>query len=174
MEFPYLVPNRAVTDSFLFAISIAERAHRGQLDKADDPYFWHVLRVGSSLLPDLDAAVVGLFHDIVEDCDRRWRLEVCRFLGGNLYAEVLTLSRVEGETYEDYIQRVISGGPLARKVKWADLKDNLDLARLARAAAQGADILPLLEKYNRALRLLAEAELPASKNPILTPDQEKA
>ena len=40
------------------------------------------------------------------------------------------MTRREGETYEDVIRRSLTH-PVARRVKLADIKDNLDIRRLA-------------------------------------------
>src|SRR6185437_16360810 len=59
------------------------------------------------------------------------------------------------DTYENYIQSLTietPEGAMARKIKLADLRDNLDLRRFALAVANaGADTMaPLRERYLRA------------------------
>jgi hypothetical protein len=53
------------------AISFAERAHRGQVRKGTQkPYFTHPVAVGMMVLAHghgIEAAVVGLLHDVIED-----------------------------------------------------------------------------------------------------------
>ncbi|MBZ5640886.1 MAG: HD domain-containing protein [Acidobacteriia bacterium] len=53
------------------AIGFAERAHRGQLRKGTQkPYFVHPVAVGMMVLAHgygIEAAVVGLLHDVIED-----------------------------------------------------------------------------------------------------------
>lgn len=153
-----LAPDWTITDPVVNAISIMGRAHRGQVDKAGEPYLFHPLRVGISLLPDVDSVLVGIFHDVVEDCDPRWHREVQLFVGEELFKDVLALSqkKAEGESYEDYIARCAAAGPRARKVKLADLRDNLDGDRLARARARGTDVDRLIKKYAYALEVLYE------------------
>ena len=46
----------------------------------------------------------------------------------DIVAAIGSLTRLDGENYNDYIERV-SKNPLARKVKINDLKDNLDVTR---------------------------------------------
>lgn len=115
------------------AISYAAYRHMGQLDKAGEPYIWHVLRVGISLLPDLDAVRVGLLHDIFEDTPAR-RAEVDLILGRDpdSMADLLALTRREDEEYGAYIER-IALRPTAAKVKLADLRDNSEPSRFGRA-----------------------------------------
>ena len=49
-----------------FAINLAGVAHNKQLDKAGEPYLWHVLRVGIGLLPDVDACLLGIWIEYTE------------------------------------------------------------------------------------------------------------
>ena len=50
------------------AFAIATRAHHAQTDKAGAPYLGHPVRV-SAAVDELDAKVVGLLHDVVEDSE---------------------------------------------------------------------------------------------------------
>ena len=52
------------------AISIAVEAHEGQIDKGGNPYILHPLRVMMSLRT-VDEMIVGVLHDVVEDCSDR-------------------------------------------------------------------------------------------------------
>lgn len=133
------------------AITLAGRAHQGQKDKAGDPYFWHVLRVGASLLPDLDAAIVGLLHDVLEDTS--FPLRTLWALFPRQAAAVELLTRSPQQPYHVYLAD-LARSPLARKVKLADIRDNLNPDRLTRAAANGADVARLATKYTHALNVL--------------------
>lgn len=117
------------------AINLACDAHRGQVDKAGYPYLWHVLRVGISLLPDIAAAQVGILHDVFEDAPPQFRPIAKQLLGQYLAEAVQILTHAGIETYACYIERILEApgpaGELVRKVKRADLADNLNPARLA-------------------------------------------
>lgn len=142
-------------DRLRAAIDLAFDAHAGQVDKAGDPYIWHILRVGMSLLPDEDAAILGLLHDLLEDCPVAAAIAVARDFGPAVFPRVWILTRREGEAYAEYIDRVATHpDPIVRQVKLADIYDNLDPDRLLRAAANGTDIAALVTKYTHALRLL--------------------
>lgn len=54
------------------AIKIATNAHEEQVDKAGKPYIDHPLRVMNMGVTD-DEKIVGVLHDVVEDCD--WNFE---------------------------------------------------------------------------------------------------
>lgn len=127
------------------AILLATQAHRGQVDKAGRPLILHALRVMLSLDSEVER-MVGILHDVIEDAGHS--LESLRRLG---YSEEVLhaldcLTRREGETYEQFIERVKSD-PVARSVKVADLEDNLDVTRLPKLA--DGDLVRL-EKYRRA------------------------
>jgi len=50
------------------AIKIALEAHIGQVDKGGNPYILHPLRVMLSLNSE-EERIVGVLHDVVEDCE---------------------------------------------------------------------------------------------------------
>ena len=138
------------------AIALAARAHRGQVDKSGEPYILHSLRV--MLKQQSEAArIVAVLHDVVEDTavtisDLRsagYDDEVCD--------AVDSVTRRPDETYEAMISRV-AANPIARRVKLADLEDNMD----PRRRLEGAREAQRQARYREArLRLLAAA--PESK-----------
>jgi (p)ppGpp synthase/HD superfamily hydrolase len=131
------------------AIRIAAEAHRGQRDRAGAPYVLHPLRV--MLRMDTDAGrMAAILHDVVEDS--AWTLDDLRARGfpAEVVEAVDRLTRRPGEPYDDAVERA-AAHPLARRVKVADLEDNLDLRRLDRL--DGRDVARL-ERYLRAWRRL--------------------
>ena len=112
---------------------LAERAHHGQVDKADRPYIQHP-RTVARILADQGhgdhALMAGLLHDIVEDTDVT--LDDLRQRGypGEVVRAVDAVTRREGESYMDLICRA-AADPLGRLVKLADNETNSDPARLA-------------------------------------------
>jgi (p)ppGpp synthase/HD superfamily hydrolase len=144
------------TIRFELALLIAKQAHHGQIDLAGQPYLWHPLRVGASLLPDMDAAIAGLLHDVIEDGPAHTLYLLSTFFPGVILDTVRTLTRNNpSESYTDYIHRVALD-PLAAKVKFADLADNLRPDRLAAvAAAEGQERADeLRQRYIAALDYL--------------------
>ncbi len=131
------------------AIALAHQAHAGQIDKAGAPYVEHPLRMVESLA-DTEAKIVAVLHDVVEDTPVT--LDDLREAGYSpqVVAAVDGLTRREGETYEEFIQRA-GANPLARQVKIADLRDNMNLARIAEPTARDYE---RLERYKRALEAL--------------------
>ena len=135
------------------AISIAAEAHRGQRDKAGAPYLLHPLRL--MLRMDSEAAMMAaVLHDVVEDSD--WTLERLRERGFSeeVVEAVACLTHRDGESYEDFVER-LKTNPLARRVKLADLEDNMNVLRIGQL---GPKDLQRIEKYHRAWCVLKEIE----------------
>ncbi|WNG55301.1 HD domain-containing protein [Archangium gephyra] len=133
------------------AIALAVEAHRGQRDKSGKTYILHPLRVMMRLETDTER-MVAILHDVVEDTP--WTLERLRGLG--YPEEVLSaldcLTKREGETYEAFIERILPH-PLARRVKRADLEDNMDVRRLLAFTPRDAE---RLARYRAAWARLQE------------------
>ena len=128
------------------ALEIARKAHAGQVDKGGDTYIFHPVRVALHCRTETEK-IVALLHDVVEDTDVT--LDDLRKEGFD--TEVLDalqcLTRIEGEDYMDFIQRVATN-PLATQVKIHDLKDNMDVSRLGGKPHWKMDI------YKKALAYL--------------------
>jgi (p)ppGpp synthase/HD superfamily hydrolase len=139
------------------AIRVAVDAHAGQLDKAGKSYILHPLRVMMTVeSPSLDSArKVAVLHDVVEDS--KWTLESldAKFgLTTEEQAALQLLTHGEHEDYDAYVERLASHS-LARAVKIADLRDNLDVTRLEQVTEKDAK---RISKYLRSLRRLMRFE----------------
>lgn len=138
------------------ATNVAFRAHEGQVGKDGLPYVTHPLHVAESM-PDETSTCAALLHDVVEDTDIT--TDDLRALG--IPEEVIrvidVLTHRRGETYDDYVRRV-ARDPVARVVKLADLRHNMDETRLGMTpeeAASDAGTLRRRAKYARALDILS-------------------
>ncbi|MBI3679974.1 MAG: HD domain-containing protein [Acidobacteria bacterium] len=107
---------------------LAARMHKGQTDKAGQPYILHLIRVMLRMEDD-DSRIVAVLHDLVEDTSVT--LDDLRAAGYSerVLAAVDALTRRTGEEYAAFIERV-AHDPVARLVKLADLTDNMNLNRL--------------------------------------------
>lgn len=137
------------------AVALAAQAHRGQVDKAGQPYILHPLRVMLRVGGD-DARMAAVLHDVVEDTE--WTPAKLRDAG---YPEAVVravehLTRGAGETYPEFIARA-AADPVAREVKLADLADNMDIRRLGEVTAKDEE---RLARYRAAWRQLTDAPLP--------------
>lgn len=135
------------------AIALAALAHAGQVDKAAQPYILHPLRLMLQTETEVER-MAAVLHDVVEDT--RYTLASLQRLGFPeevlVAVDALTRRVDEGETYEAFVERA-GQNAVARRVKIADLKDNLDLGRIR--DPQPKDF-QRLERYRRALAILTE------------------
>ena len=132
------------------AIQIALEAHKGQLDKGGNPYILHPLRVMMSVDFELEK-IVAVLHDVVEDSN--WTFEALlaeRFSIEVIEALKSVTKKSDNEDYDSFIQRAIRN-PISRKVKIADLRDNLDVTRIPEL---GEKDLQRISKYKKALKTL--------------------
>ena len=131
------------------AIGIAVQAHRGQRDRYNSPYILHPLRV-MGRVRTVPEQIVAVLHDVVEDT--QWTLQDLK--GHGFPDEILValdcLTKRAGEPYEALIGRA-AANPLARRVKTADLEDNMDIRRCAQVAGPE---LKRLAKYLAAWETL--------------------
>ena len=130
-------------------ISIALQAHRGQVDKAGQPYICHPLRLMLQM-ETMEERMTAVLHDTVEDSD----VTIADLQSAGLSDEVVQaielLTHQDGVDYYEYIAQ-IKANPLARKVKLADLRDNMNLARIASPTDKDRK---RLEKYQKAVEFL--------------------
>ncbi|MGO8676811.1 MAG: GTP pyrophosphokinase [Limisphaerales bacterium] len=111
------------------AIGIAVQAHRGARDRYGSPYILHPLRV-MARVETVPEKIVAVLHDVVEDT--QWTFENLKNEGfsDEIVLALDCLTKRPGEAYEGLIGRA-APNPLARRVKVADLEDNMDIRRCA-------------------------------------------
>jgi len=133
------------------AILIAVQAHRGQKDKAGMPYILHPLRMMGKMKTEAEM-MAAVLHDVVEDT--RWTIEQLRERGfsDEVLNAVECLTKRDGEDYAAFIERAKSNR-IARKVKIADLEDNMDVRRISSFSMKDAD---RIAKYNKAWHQLVD------------------
>jgi (p)ppGpp synthase/HD superfamily hydrolase len=131
------------------AISFAANVHAGQVDKAGAPYILHPLRVMLSV-HSTEQRIAAVLHDVVEDC--RITFDQLRNEGFSevVVTAIAALTRREGESYEVFVERA-ARNPIAHAVKLADLRDNMDLTRIASPSEHDHE---RLAKYQRAVAIL--------------------
>lgn len=110
------------------AMYIAIKAHEKQLDRNNQPYIGHPLRVMEAG-KTLEEKIVGVLHDLIEDTKITLTNLSNEGFSDNIIDAVHALSKLDNEKYDHYIQRV-QKNDLAVRVKLNDLTDNMDLRRL--------------------------------------------
>jgi (p)ppGpp synthase/HD superfamily hydrolase len=133
------------------AIIIAVEAHKGQRDKFGAPYILHPLRVMARVKTE-EEMMVAILHDVVEDTE--WTFDRLRKVGFSetVVEAIDCVTKRAGESYDSLIDRA-RRNPLARRVKIADLEDNMDIRRIPEVTARDAE---RLAKYRRAWQTLTD------------------
>lgn len=143
------------------AIALARECHKGQVDKANKPYFGHAMRVTDHFKDDLHRQVAAL-HDILEDTDLTPGDLLSDGYSAEVVDQVTLLSRNYANGDKAYYE-AIKSNPIALAVKLADIDDNTDPVRLAE-----------LDKIDRALAdRLREKYRIALKRLRVTPPQDR-
>ena len=135
------------------AIAIAANAHQTHApDKGGAPYVLHPLRMMFQLESEAER-IVAVLHDVIEDHGGAWsfpRLANEGFPPDILEALQGVTKFHEEEDYGAFIRRAAIN-PVSRRVKLADLEDNMNLLRLQ--ALSDRDVLRL-RKYHASWQFL--------------------
>jgi (p)ppGpp synthase/HD superfamily hydrolase len=132
------------------SLAIALSAYSGQQDNVGRAYILHPLRVMAKMENE-DEMAVALLHNVVEDSEYTAKDLMDAGIPSHVVGAVECLTRVDGETYEDFITRVQTN-PLAAAVKIADLEDNMDILRFNEL---GEHELQRVGQYHKAWKKLA-------------------
>ena len=132
------------------ALSIARKAHEGQLDKAGVDYIEHPIYVASQVDTEEEKAV-ALLHDVIEDSPVSAEELLQAGLPETVVTAVQVLTKKKEQDYQTYLETV-KKNPLARLVKLADLKHNSDLSRLSSITEKDRE---RLKKYKKAIDFLS-------------------
>jgi len=135
------------------AICIAAGAHRWAKRKNGTPYVLHPLRMMCRVNTE-DAKVVAVLHDVVEDT--HWTLDALRGEGfpEHILHALDCVTKRAGESYDAFVARSASN-PLARKVKLADLEDNMNLRELPELTPNDSE---RMAKYLKAWKRLTASQ----------------
>jgi len=146
------------------AIEIAVDAHKTDIDKGGNPYILHPLRLMMQMDTE-DEKIVAVLHDVVEDHGEQWSMEKIKAEGFSTSVirgleSVTKMPEEESDASDDvyfsFVRRA-AADPIGRKVKFADIKDNLDITRLGRDITE-KDVARI-RKYKKALDILIEKDL---------------
>lgn len=134
------------------AIQIAVEAHAGVKDRGGKAYILHPLSVMMRVETDAEK-IVAVLHDVIEDTG--WTFDNLREEGFSEEIIEALGSVTKTSDEEDYDQFVLRAqkNEIGRKVKIADIKENLDVTRLGHLTEKDT---ARINKYKNALRLLME------------------
>lgn len=113
------------------AFEIAEKAHKGAVDRGGKEYIFHPITVALHCQTE-DEKVVALLHDVVEDTPITFddlRKDFPEYIVEAVDAVTRRKTEKIGDARWDYIRRA-KANAIARQVKIADLRHNSDLSRI--------------------------------------------
>ena len=131
------------------AIDISYYAHKGQFDKAGNPYVSHPIYVAGKMKTN-DEIIVALLHDVIEDTDLTLDYLIEEGYPDNIIKAIDAITRRPEEDYGHYIKRV-KENPLAKCIKIEDLKHNMDLRRIKNPTDSD---FQRVERYRLAMEIL--------------------
>ena len=152
--------NLAKLSDYERAMLIAKEMFEGVTDKEGKPYIEHLLFV-SEQMPTEDGKIVGLLHDLIEDTDTTLlELQEVGF-SDRVCSSLILLSKIKGTPYSEYIDRIISSNDeIAIRVKEADMRNNMDPARIANLAPDYQEKFRLKypPQYEKLINKIGEIE----------------
>ena len=131
------------------SLEIALKAYLGQKDKAGETYILHPLRIMAKMQTDEERSA-ALLHDVIEDSDYSAEDLLSEGIPTNVVEAVELLSKQDGDSYEEFVDRVLAN-PLAAKIKKADIEDNINILRLNSVTDKD---LKRIAKYHKAWKKL--------------------
>ncbi len=143
------------------ALKIATRAHKGQLDKAGEPYINHPKTV-ARMLGTEDAQTVALLHDVIEDTSVTPNDLRKAGFSDDIITALDCLTQREGEMRQEYIMRVAEN-LLATLVKLSDLKHNQELSRIKNPSEKDFE---RVARYREEERYFCEVQKQSVKGSI--------
>jgi (p)ppGpp synthase/HD superfamily hydrolase len=124
---------------------------------------FHVIRVTTAFLGDPLLQKIALLHDVVEDSPQQSSgpvtlRDIERWFGPEVSDAIDALSRRAKEPYlAGYIRR-LGVNPHARRVKLADLRDNMSETRMRQISENPGQALSRLRRYQAASIYLRELD----------------
>lgn len=131
------------------AMKISFDAHKNQVDKSGIPYVFHPFHLAEQMT-DEDTTIAALLHDTVEDTNLTFDYLREQGIPEHIIVALKLLTHDESVPYLDYI-KLIKVNDIAKAVKIADLKHNIDLTRLDEI---GEKDMARVEKYKKAIETL--------------------
>jgi (p)ppGpp synthase/HD superfamily hydrolase len=134
------------------AFQIAKIAFKDKVDKGGKLYFEHLLRVAKPFEQEPHLYIIGILHDLLEDCPEWTEKALSCLFDKNIVDAIVLLTKLPNE---DYFQRIdkINESSWATKVKLSDLKDNMDITRLKNLTEKD---FKRLQKYLTAYKTLTK------------------
>ena len=123
------------------ALKFITLKHNGQKRLNGNPYIIHPIRVSQEVSSDLQKTC-ALLHDVIEDTETSVE-EISKIFGFEVATIVEILTHRKGESYLDYIKRIVLNDD-AVAIKIADICDNLCDSPSSHAIEKSAQALDIL------------------------------
>ena len=107
------------------AITIACEAHQGQSSINGEPYILHPLRLLIKAKSN-EERIIAILHDVIEKTNISLADLKNKGFNQNIISSIDSLSRRRGESYVDYIGRLMQNR-ISVKIKLLDLADNIKM-----------------------------------------------
>ena len=107
------------------AITIACEAHQGQSSINGEPYILHPLRLLIKAKSN-EERIIAILHDVIEKTNISLADLKNKGFDQNIISSIDSLSRKRGESYVDYIGRLMQNR-ISVKIKLLDLADNIKM-----------------------------------------------
>ena len=107
------------------AIIIACEAHQGQSSINGEPYILHPLRLLIKAKSN-EERIIAILHDVIEKTNISLADLKNKGFDQNIISSIDSLSRRRGESYVDYIGRLMQNR-ISVKIKLLDLADNIKI-----------------------------------------------
>jgi len=107
------------------AIIIACEAHQGQSSINGEPYILHPLRLLIKAKSN-EERIIAILHDVIEKTNISLADLKNKGFDQNIISSIDSLSRRRGESYVDYIGRLMQNR-ISVKIKLLDLADNIKM-----------------------------------------------
>nr|WP_313164285.1 GTP pyrophosphokinase [Sedimentibacter sp.] len=127
------------------AITLAAKAHDGQVDKGGNPYILHPIRVMMNCESETEK-ICAILHDVIEDTNITFEDLKRQGFSDEIITALDCLTKRAGESYDDFISRILPN-KTACYVKLEDLIDNMDLTRIQNSSQEDA---VRIQKYKLA------------------------
>jgi len=111
------------------AIALAAAAHAGQVDKVNQPYILHPLRVMLRVTTE-EERIAAVLHDVVEDTSVTFEELRAHGFSESVIQAIRALTKLPAETRLAAAERAAANS-VALVVKLADNAENMDLSRIA-------------------------------------------
>lgn len=137
-------------DEFIkkIALKIASHYHSGQVDKNNEPYIYHPIRVARKCNTTPEK-IVAILHDTIEDTELKLE-DLTKIFSEDIIKALDCITHRKNEPREDYYKRVKSNS-IAHSVKLYDIEDNILRLPLIKDIETKTR---LQKKYEKALDIL--------------------